>query len=178
MHSPPAVMRVPACSTCSVELSGRQATSVAPSNEGSRETGGQGVAGSNPVSPTVKTLVDDHKSSARVLCFSERTPYGHLTGRILLDLKTGHPRLHHCRQPLQAVVTTRVLRNDGVRPRQAVRREAKDRLTIAAQNAKKRPAWAAVCGLAGRSSLSRVTLWNSLRAVTVQPTRERRSVGL
>jgi hypothetical protein len=30
----------------------RQATSVAPSNEGSRETGGQGVAGSNPVSPT------------------------------------------------------------------------------------------------------------------------------
>ena len=70
MHSPPAVMRVPACSTCSVELSGRQATSVAPSNEASRETGGQGVAGSNPVSPTVKTLVDDHKSSARVLCFS------------------------------------------------------------------------------------------------------------
>ena len=141
-------------------------------------TGGQGVAGSNPVSPTVKTLVDDHKSSARVLCFSERTPYGHLTGRILLDLKTGHPRLHHCRQPLQAVVTTRVLRNDGVRPRQAVRREAKDRLTIAAQNAKKRPAWAAVCGLAGRSSLSRVTPQNSLRAVTVQPTRERRPVGL
>ena len=28
---------------------------------------------------TVKTLVDDHKSSARVLCFSGRTPYGHLT---------------------------------------------------------------------------------------------------
>ena len=33
----------------------RQATSVAPSNEGSRETGGQGVAGSNPVSPTYES---------------------------------------------------------------------------------------------------------------------------
>ncbi len=44
-------------------------------------TGGQGVAGSNPVSPTVKTLVDDHKSSARVLSFSARGAYGGLTGR-------------------------------------------------------------------------------------------------